>query len=222
MDAIITDIHGNLEALDAVLDAIADTPSSRIICLGDLVCYGPDSIECIRLSADWPVVIRGDWDAALLAHDSREWNPSINHHIEYVQNELDKSLDSGFLYSTIRSYIENYNESEVEFVHGTPRDNREWVFPEDAYDSNKLNKIAEQFEKVCICGHAHLNGVYRQHDSSWEFVQPEPERRYDLGIADKTIVTVGSVGQPRDGDPRAAFATLDGHFITFHRLYSTV
>tara|TARA_R110002073_G_scaffold80260_4_gene193407 strand:+ start:1329 stop:2072 length:744 start_codon:yes stop_codon:yes gene_type:complete len=218
MDAIITDIHGNLEALDAVLDAIGDSQSSRIICLGDLVCYGPDSIECVRRSSDWDIVILGDWDATLLAHDPSEWNSMMNLHIEYVRREFDISEDSDFLYSTIRSYHESHNESGIDFVHGTSRGKRDWVFPEDAYDSRKLNKIAERFENVCICGHAHLNGVYRQHDSTWEFVQPEPGICYDIGIVDKTIVTVGSVGQPRDDDPRATFATRDGNFVTFHRV----
>ena len=60
MDAIITDIHGNLEALNAVLGAIRESSATRIICLGDLVCYGPDSTECVRLSNDWDIVLLGD------------------------------------------------------------------------------------------------------------------------------------------------------------------
>lgn len=219
MDAIITDIHGNIEALDAVLDAIRDTESSRIICLGDLVCYGPDSIECVRRSAGWDVTVLGDWDAALFEHNPDVWNPVLNRHIEYVRAEFDNSADSDFLYSTIRSYKYNHSESGVCFVHGTPCDKREWVFPEDTYDPKKLNRIAEQFDNVCICGHAHINGVYRrQTDAKWEFVQPGTGHGYDIKMADKTIVSVGSVGQSRDGDPRASFATLDGDFVTFHRV----
>jgi diadenosine tetraphosphatase ApaH/serine/threonine PP2A family protein phosphatase len=219
MDAIITDIHGNLEALDAVLGAIHEMRPSRIICLGDLVCYGPDSIECVRRSSEWDVTILGDWDATLLEHNHDEWNPTLNRHIEYVRNEFGESSDADFLYATIRWYKHNYIESRIHFVHGTPRDKREWVFPEDTYTPKKLNRIAEQFDKVCICGHAHINGIYRrQSDLEWEFVQPEPGACYDIGIADKTIVTVGSVGQPRDDDPRASFATLDRNFVTFHRV----
>lgn len=218
MDAIITDVHGNLEALDAVLNAIGDTSSSRIICLGDLVCYGPDSTECVRRSADRDIRILGNWDATLLSHDPNEWNPNINRHIEFVRGEFESSADADFLFSTVRSYIDTHSESGIDFVHGTPQSKREWVFPEDTYDQRKLNKIANRFDSVCICGHAHLNGVYRQHGSTWEFVQPQPGTRYDIAVADKMIVTVGSVGQPRDDDPRATFATLDDDSVMFHRV----
>ena len=219
MDAIITDIHGNLEALDAVLEAIGDKTLSRIICLGDLVCYGPDSLECVRRSAGWDISILGDWDATVLEHNPDDWHPTLNRHIEYVRDEFGRSSDSESLYATLRSYKHGHVESGVHFVHGTPHDRRDYVFPEDMYNTKKLNRIAERFERACICGHAHLNGVYRRRsDLEWQFVQPELETRYDLGIADKTIVTVGSVGQPRDGDPRACFATLDGKSVTFHRV----
>ena len=70
MDAVISDIHGNLEALEAVLNAIRQLEASRIICLGDLVCCGPDSLECVRRSAAWDVVLAGDWDLAMIDHDS--------------------------------------------------------------------------------------------------------------------------------------------------------
>lgn len=219
MDAIITDIHGNLEALDAVLHAIRDTAAVRVICLGDLVCYGPDSLECVRRAADWDIVLLGDWDAAILEHDPNQWSSPLNRHIECVREEFRNASDSHQLLNTLRSFKNNYIESGIHFAHGTPNDNREWTFPEDSFDTTKLNRIAAQFERVCVCGHAHINGIYRRNsDSNWKFIQPESVTRYDLSVGEKNIVTVGSVGQPRDEDPRASFALLEGNSISFHRV----
>lgn len=141
MDAIITDIHGNLEALTAVLDAISKISATRIICLGDLVCYGPDSTECVRRSKDWDVVLRGDWDSAIVNYDPKVWNPTIRKHIEYVRSEFYGSVDADDLIEQIKSFRDDHIESYIHFAHGTPRDNREWVFPEDSYDSQKLNRV---------------------------------------------------------------------------------
>lgn len=219
MDAVISDIHGNLEALDAVYDAIDQLGATRIICLGDLVCYGPDSLECVRRSAAWDVVLAGDWDVAMLDHDPTQWNPTINEHIEWVRNQFHAASDSTALLDILRSYQRAFVEHGRHFTHGTPNDVREWVFPEDVYDPKKLNRIAKQFDTVCICGHSHIQGVFKRNDrSEWEFVQPVVGERYELETEQKTIVTAGSVGQPRDDDPRASFLTIDGDSVTFHRI----
>lgn len=219
MDAVISDIHGNLEALTAVLDEIRQLRATRIICLGDLVCYGPDSLACIRRSASWDVVIAGDWDRAMLEHDPTEWNPTINQHIEWVRGQIRSAPDADDLFDILGSYRESHVENGRCFTHGTPNDVREWVFPEDIYDSRKLNRIAAQFDNVCVCGHSHVQGVFsRNDDSTWEFVTPAKDQSYDLHPTRKTIVTAGSAGQPRDGDARASFLTLDGNFVRFHRI----
>jgi diadenosine tetraphosphatase ApaH/serine/threonine PP2A family protein phosphatase len=219
MDAVITDIHGNLEALDAVLDVIRQLDATRIICLGDLVCYGPDSLECLRRSATWDIVIAGDWDCAMIEHDPTQWNPTINEHIEWVRDQIHSAFDSATLLDTLRSFRRSFVENGCSFVHGSPGDLREWVFPEDVYDHKKLNRIAELFDDACICGHSHIQGVFRRkNDSEWDFIQPNVGESYELKQNQKTIITAGSVGQPRDDDPRASFLTIDGRFVTFHRV----
>lgn len=218
MDAIISDIHGNLEALDAVLDAIHQLGATRIICLGDLVCYGPDSTECVRRSADWEVVLAGDWDAAMIDHDPTQWNPTINEHIKWVRNQFFAAPDSATLLEILGSFRRTFVENGLHFTHGTPNDVREWIFPEDVYDTKKLNRIAKHIDVACVCGHAHIQGIYTRNDQTeWEFIQPQAGERYKLQADRKTIVTAGSVGQPRDDDPRASFLTIDGDFVTFHR-----
>ncbi|MFC1759136.1 metallophosphoesterase family protein [Planctomycetota bacterium] len=219
MDAVISDIHGNLEALDAVLGAIRQLGANRIICLGDLVCYGPDSLECVRRSAAWNVVLAGDWDLAMIDHDPTQWNPTINEHIDWVRNQVRAASDSATLLEILGSYRPAFVENGRHFTHGTPNDVREWVFPEDIYNPIKLNGIAKQFDTVCVCGHSHIQGVLKRNDQSeWGFVQPRDGERYELQTGQKTIVTAGSVGQPRDDDPRASFLTIDGDSVTFHRI----
>lgn len=219
MDAILSDIHGNLEALDAVLRAIRQLDVVRIICLGDMVCYGPDSLECVRRSADWDVLLAGDLDVAMLDHDPTLWNPTINNHIEWVRNQFLAAPDSTALLDILGSYRRTFIENGHHFTHGTPNDVREWVFPEDVYDPLKLNRIAKQFDTFCICGHSHIQGVFKRNDQSeWEFLQPVAGESYKLKTDQKTIVTAGSVGQPRDNDPRASFLTIDGDSIMFHRI----
>jgi diadenosine tetraphosphatase ApaH/serine/threonine PP2A family protein phosphatase len=219
MDAVISDIHGNLEALDVVLDAIRRLGATRIICLGDLVCYGPDSLECVRRSAAWDVVLAGDWDLAMIHHDPKQWNPTINHHIEWVRKQFRAASDSTALLAILASYRRAFVDHGRHFTHGTPNDVREWVFPEDVYNPTKLNRIAEHFDTVCIGGHSHIQGVFTRDDhSEWAFVQPIVGEPRELNTGRKTMVTAGSVGQPRDGDPRACFLTIEGNSITFHRV----
>jgi hypothetical protein len=158
MDAVLSDIHGNLEALDAVLNAIRQLGATRIICLGDLVCYGPDSLECVRRSVAWDVLLAGVWDVAMIDHDPAQWNPTINKHIEWVRNQFLTAPDSAALLAILRSYRWAFTENERHFTHGTPNDLREWVFPEDVYNPQKLNRIATQFDRACICGHSHIQG----------------------------------------------------------------
>ena len=219
MDAVISDIHGNLEALDAVLDEIRRLPVTRIVCLGDVVCYGPDSLDCIRRSADWDVLIAGDWDHAMLQHDPELWNPTINKHIEWVRNQIHFAPDASLLLDILGSYQRSFVENGRQFTHGTPNDVREWVFPEDVYNVRKLNRIAKQFDTACICGHSHIQGVFKCMDETeWRFIEPTANEKYELRPDQKTLVTAGSVGQPRDGDPRASFLTIDGNSLTFHRI----
>lgn len=219
MDAVISDIHGNLEALDAVLRVIEQLGANRIICLGDVVCYGPDSLQCVRRSSAWDVLLAGDWDLAMIENRPELWCPTINRQIEWVRNQFLTASDSVDLLKTLSSYRRAFIENDCHFTHGAPDDVREYIFPEDVYCPSKLDRIAKQFDRVCVCGHSHIQGLYKQDSKlEWEFIDPVLGERYPLKREIKSIVTVGSVGQPRDEDPRAAFLTIDGDFFTFHRV----
>ncbi len=219
MYAIISDIHGNLEALNAVLESIASENIEHIICLGDVVCYGPDSVACVRKSAEWQVVTIGDWDQAILQSDESKWTPTLLEHIKWVRRQFEKEADSDLLFNLIRRYVTVHSEFGCQFTHGIPSDFREWVFPEDVHVPGKLNRIAKEFAKVCFVGHSHLPGIFQKtRNQSWTFVRPENDQPYQLNTAGKMIIAAGSVGQPRDNDPRASYIVANQSAITFRRV----
>ena len=219
MYSIISDIHGNLEALEAVLGAISTRDASRIVCLGDLVGYGPDSAECVRRSADWEVVVRGDWDLAVLDRDLSLWGPHLASHLTWLFGCFDAASDAELLKEILQSYRSSFQAAGCSFYHGSPRDVREWIFPEDVHQPQKLDRIADACGPLCVVGHSHIPGVFRRVATGiWDFIQPVEGERYEAAAAEKTIVTAGSVGQPRDGDPRACFLTCDQDALTFHRI----
>ena len=93
------------------------------------------------------------------------------------------------------------------------------MFPEDIYNSRKMERIGALFDRVCFCGHTHVPGVFIERASGeWEFIHPKDcENGFAVGGC-KLICNVGSVGQPRDGDDRACYALFDGERIWFRRV----
>ena len=215
MHAIISDIHGNLEALEAVLVRIG---RKDVICLGDVVCYGPDSIECVRKSAGWKSVIAGPMDLALLNYNPDEWAPPLRRYVERTRQRFSHAPDASFLCQILESYRSEYTSDGIWFFHGAPQNICDWLFPEEIYCPTKLDKIASSAEYAFIGGGSHIPGIFRRSNGGWEFIEPENDKLYALDRNDKTIITVGSVGQPRDNDPRAAYAVLAGSTIVFHRV----
>lgn len=218
MDAIISDVHGNLAALEAVLNVIRQWRVSRVFCLGNVVGYGPDSVDCV--SADWDITIAGDWDRAMLDHAPGEWPATLNRHLAFLRDQIGAAADASALRERLGSYRPSFEEADGLYVHGTPGNPRGWIFPEDIYCPERFGQIADEFDGPALfCGHTHIPGVFRLAEGAcWEFHAPRPGDSYRLTDATKTIVTVGSVGQPRDGDPRAAFVIRDGDRIQFVRV----
>jgi predicted phosphodiesterase len=216
--AIISDIHGNLEALGAVLARIDDCRVDGLICLGDLIGYGPDSIQCLRIASQWPVVIAGDWDGSLVKHDPTQWSPTINRHIEWIRKQLSLASDADDLVAAARQFKTVHEQFGCIFTHGTPSNVRDFVFPEDIYSPKKLDRIASEFDSVIFVGHTHIPGLFIRNDGNWTYLETTDGHQCDITNYDKLICNVGSVGQPRDGDSRASFVLFDGRTITFHRV----
>ena len=163
MFAVLSDIHGNLEALDAVLADIARRPVSAIYCLGDLVGYGPDSIACLEQAMKWDVVVLSEFDQGAMFDDTyfvHQFHPHAMQLLAFVRGALDVAHREdlwGFLADRPRSH----REEEFLFVHGSPRNPlHEYIFPEDTYNTRKMNRIGELLERYCFCGHTHVPGVF--------------------------------------------------------------
>lgn len=204
---VLSDIHANLEALEAVLAAAPASAYDRALVLGDLVGYGADPNEVIarirRLEA--LAVIRGNHDKAAcgiddasafnqLARQAAEWtyDTLTPEHREYL-----RALPAGPIV---------FAEADLEICHGAPYDEDAYIF--DGRDAARALSIVER--TVCLFGHTHLPVVFIQNPSRFEGLVPEGDAVV-LAMEAETryLVNPGSVGQPRDGDPRAAFAIYD-------------
>ena len=224
--AIISDIHGNLEAFHAVLEDIDRERVDAIVCLGDVVGYGPNPCECVRLVRDrCGLVILGNHDQGAL-FDPDGFNVGAERAIRWTRTQLElhdrlprnaRHRLTDFLGELPRSHT----EGDHTFVHGSARRPLdEYVFPEDIYDPLKISHIFELVGRYCFQGHTHIPGVFT---TGPEFLAPavppgEQEAALDLP-QDKAMVNVGSVGQPRDGDNRACYVILeDERRVRFRRI----
>lgn len=209
--ALISDIHGNLDALQAVLADIQTQNVDHIICLGDIIGYGPNPCECLDLvMSRCRVTILGNHDQAAL-FDPEGFNPVALKAIYWTRDRLDAGPGTpgqvnkrwDFLGELPRSH----RDGEFLFVHGSPRDpTNEYVFPEYVYDERKMQLLFSRFEQYCFQGHTHLPGVFT---TGCEFLTPDDcNHRYPLG-SEQIMVNVGSVGQPRDENPRSCYVVID-------------
>ena len=225
--AVVSDIHGNLAAFEAVLEDIREKRIKRIICLGDLIGYGPDPRGCIRLAMDFPVNLLGNHEEAVL-FGAIGFNPKAKIAIDWTREQLslpDRPQEKNReLWNFIGNLARQYQEDQYLFVHGSPRDpTREYIFKQDYQDRSKMDEIfaapANTEWRVCFAGHTHHPGVFEQ-NNVYHFYEPaEVDGSYDLPSREaRVLVNVGSVGQPRDGDWRASYVVVDKGTIQFCRL----
>jgi diadenosine tetraphosphatase ApaH/serine/threonine PP2A family protein phosphatase len=199
----VSDIHGNLHAFDAVLEAISADAPDEVWCLGDLVGYGPRPNECVALARErTDVCLVGNHDLGVLgriplddfaddAAASARWTAEI--------------LDG-----EARAYLEPLEPKDdregIGLFHASPRD-PVWEYvmtPESAF----LNLLAA-FRRTVLVGHSHLALAFSLTGAAIEGGLAPDGFEVDLASAEKWLLNPGSVGQPRDGDPRAAFLVLD-------------
>ena len=220
--ALISDIHANLEALRVVLDDISDQGVSEIVCLGDIVGYGPNPCECLDeiMQRCHGRCILGNHDQAAL-FDPDGFNPVALRAVYWTREQLDKGhggrarIDARweFLGELPRMQVQ---DDDLTFVHGSPREpTNEYVFPEDIYNHRKMDTLFGLISKYCFQGHTHIPGIFT---SQMEFITPD-DCGYKYRLRDeKTMINVGSVGQPRDNDPRCCYVIYDGDYVIFRRL----
>jgi predicted phosphodiesterase len=202
---VLSDIHANLEALEAVLES-ADGRWDRALVLGDLVGYGADPNAVIERIAALPpaAVIRGNHDkAASGLEDASNFNPAARAAAIWTADALApehraylKALPAGPIVV----------DDAVEICHGSP-------FDEDFYivdGSDAWSALESTRSDVCFFGHTHVPVVFLRSGNLFEAIVPEhDETAVQAQDGKRVLVNPGSVGQPRDGDPRAAYAIYD-------------
>lgn len=199
---IFSDIHGNFEALEAVLKYFKDNNIHKYICLGDIVGYGPSPNECVEAvkGLKCPVVLGNHDYVAIGKGDVSLFNVTARNAIEWTQKQL-----TGENLDFLRTLPFIYRTKQLIAVHSTPREPERWeyVLTMDA----ALQNMEYYTEPVCFIGHSHAPF----------FLELDPEgnpqliRDNPMIIKDKYryMVNVGSVGQPRDNNPKSAFALYD-------------
>ena len=218
MRAIISDIHANLEALEAVLADIQKQEITEIYCLGDIIGYGPNPCECIdRVMSACKLTLLGNHDQAAL-FDPEGFNASAERAVFWTRKTLESSSGPAAdkRWDFLGELPRVHREPNYLFVHGSARNPlNEYVFPEDIYNQRKMERIFSLVEKYCFQGHTHIPGVFTE---DLNFLAPE-EIDFKYEMTDKKIlVNVGSVGQPRNSDNRSSYVVLDGNMIYFKRV----
>jgi predicted phosphodiesterase len=220
--AILSDIHANKEAFLHVLDDLQNVSVDRIVCLGDLIGYGPDPCETVELARrTFSFCLKGNHEHAVLFDDMSTFNQTARISTEWTKAKVRKTDEepdddnSGWSYLT--SLREWRHEDEYLFVHATPAEPlRQYLTPEDTENHQKMDEVFERVTNVSFGGHTHVPGVFEEDD--YRFLEPDAiDRRYTLNDR-KAHVNVGSVGQPRDGNPDACYVIVDGDDIHFRRV----
>ena len=228
MLAIISDIHANMEALQAVLDDIAARDVESIICLGDVIGYGPEPRECLELIRKHAsVTLLGNHDFAVL-YEPENFNVGAEaaafwtrQQIETESSDTNRSAWWEFLGALEMRHVIGNGDADAGptvFVHGSPRRPvNEYIFPDDVYNNpNKVHGLFERFSHLCFVGHTHVPGVFL---NTPDFYSPdELEDVFEVDPARKALINVGSVGQPRDRDTRAGYVIIEEGKVHFIRV----
>lgn len=208
--AIISDIHGNLEALQAVLADAGEV--SQVWCLGDVVGYGPDPNECIRLLRSYEhVCVAGNHDQGAIGRlELREFNADARDAAIWTADQL---TSASRVYLDTRPRRESANDFTL--VHGSPRDPI-WEYLVDGGPNSAAKANMDYFSTLCcLVGHTHVPTVFIDQPSLASCKVLHPDAGEIVRIEEsRLIINPGAVGQPRDGDPRAAYIIFEGDQMT--------
>lgn len=198
---ILSDIHSNLEALEAVLSALGSERVDRLLCAGDLVGYGADPVPCVkRLRSNGVVAVCGNHDWAAVGRMPLDWfNEQAAAAARWTQGHL-TSEEKAFLNELPLAWT----DGQVSLVHGSFCEPAEFHYVMDFQEARLCLDL--QKTPVAFIGHTHVPGFFQEEAGQVRFARPG---RITLQQGRRTLVNVGSVGQPRDGDPRAAYCVYD-------------
>ena len=217
--ALVSDIHSNIEAFHQVLQHIEEQSVDEILCLGDIIGYGPNPRECIEIARNFSFNLLGNHEEAVLFL-AEDFNQKARQAIDWTRDQLNSQEhpveENHEMWNFLGGLRKKVQREDVLYVHGSPRiPTREYVMPRDVNNREKMDDIFRQIPKTCFVGHTHVPGVFTE---DFQFFHTSMlQNRYELE-GHKVLINIGSVGQPRDGDNRSSYVTFDGKTIEWHRI----
>jgi len=199
---IFSDIHSNLEALDAVIKAYKKEKIDKYLCIGDVVGYASNPKECIKIiKALATITIAGNHDWASVDLFSVDYfNSNAQDAIFWTRRNLDDSN---------RNFLESlkliYKNEDLTLVHGTLDNPGDFNYMTDDYIAQESFRLSET--NICFVGHTHVAGIFIK--DKFDRIHYCQDNSIDIAPENKYIINVGSVGQPRDGNPKAAYCIYD-------------
>ena len=180
--ALISDVHGNLPALQKILGEIGNV--DQILSAGDIVGYNPYPHEVIQVFREHDIKsVVGNHDQAVISGDTSWFNPYATEAVEWTRQQLTKE-DLNYLSNLKKRFTINLDNDRLTVAHGSPRSVEEYVCP-TTIDIKLRGMVSEVQSKYLVLGHTHL----------------PMKKEFKEGV----VLNPGSVGQPRDGDPKAAY-----------------
>jgi predicted phosphodiesterase len=210
--AVISDVHSNMEALEAVLRDAKTRKIRDVHFLGDAVGYGPNPNECVEmLKEHCKVLLAGNHDWAVLGlTDIEYFNDYAREAILWTINELkEENLKTLGTFPIIKPM----KKENILFVHSTPKEPEQWHYLLTQWDAEINFHYFEQ--QICVLGHSHQPFVIEKYPTG-EMVTHR--REASIGKLERYIINAGSVGQPRDRDPRACYAILEEEKVELVRV----
>jgi diadenosine tetraphosphatase ApaH/serine/threonine PP2A family protein phosphatase len=209
--ALFGDIHANLEALQAVLADAATQGVTDYVCLGDVVGYNADPVACLNVIRDMGCpTVKGNHDQdASEDHSLDTMNPVAATALQWTRDQLDD--DQRLWLKRLRMVRQ---VSDFTIVHSTLDQPVHWNYVTNRFDA--MSNFSYQFTQLCFHGHTHVPRVFMKSDK----VREVPAESIAIEAGAKYFINIGSVGQPRDGDPRPCYAIYDqeNKVVVFRRV----
>jgi predicted phosphodiesterase len=202
--AFISDIHANLEALEAVFEDIDTQSIDEVVCLGDIVGYGANPNECVDLiKKRCPIILLGNHDAAAIDQlSTQHFNIHAKIAIEWTAQTLRNEAKDILAELPLRSAI-----GQMTLVHATPYEPNMW------YYITSLEEAAFNFQffdtQICIVGHTHIPIIIVLDNNKELYVHQDVSIRATDNEGARLLINVGSVGQPRDRNPKSCYGIFD-------------
>jgi predicted phosphodiesterase len=199
---IFSDIHSNLEALDAVINAYEKETIDKYLCVGDVVGYAANPKECIEKVKELALItVAGNHDWASVNLFSTDYfNPLAREAVFWTERNLEAQG---------RYFLEQlnliYKSKDLTIVHGTLDDPQDFNYMTDDYIASKTFALLET--DICFVGHTHVAEIFIQDKNNR--IHYHADNTVDIKEGNKYIINVGSVGQPRDANPKATYCIYD-------------